>query len=291
MEIRRCKSGFVAVRVHYSDDPEAWTEERILKIRAALPGWRWQKEYEIDFNARGGQKVFDCFDPIVHVRPLDYDFSSYPRYKSIDHGRRNPTAVLWWLEDKKTKTLYFYREYYRPNATIAENARAILALEKEGPTRLSLIDPSTHRRLDNSVSTIADEYAQYGIKTVPADNNISSGIEQIYSALISSLARWSVENGTLHRYFEEHLIPGQRLALLAKERAVYFHPSMVNTVRELTEMSWDESACDDDPLSERFSSGDDHCIDCLRYALLRPRLRKKGLKAVNIKTHSIRGFR
>ncbi len=285
LEIRKCKSGFIAVRVHYSVDPQLWPAERIAAVRSAIPGWRWQKEYEIDFSARGGEKVYDCFDSIIHVSIPDIDIDALPRYKVIDHGRRNPTACLWWAEDRKAKIVFFYREYYKPDATIAEHCRNILALEKSNETRMTLIDPSTHKRLDTSATTIADEYARYGIRTVPADNNLSAGIEEVTAGLLATLARWSLENHTIHSYFEQRLFNKQRLFSIAQQRAIYFHPSMTNTIRELTQLSWDQSTDNDanKPLCERISNIDDHAADCVRYAMLRPRIRMRGVRAKNIK--------
>jgi hypothetical protein len=275
LETRKCKSGFLAVRAHYSIDPELWPAERIGSIRAAMPGWRWRKEYEIDFDARSGQKVYDNFDANVHVRNLQIDLNACPKYKVIDHGRRNPTVCLWWIEHRPSKTVYFYREYYRADATIADHCRTINQLEEPNETRFALIDPSTHRRLDNSYSTVADEYARHGVRTVPADNNLAAGIEAVTAGLIAALARWSIENNTPHPWFQERLVPQQRLYALAEDRALYFHPSMTHTIREIEQLSWLDSADHDNskPLCERIGTADDHCCDCLRYALLRPRVR------------------
>lgn len=279
LETRTCKSGFLAARLHYSVDPQSWPPQRLAAIRAAMPGWKWRKEYEIDFTARSGQKVYDCFDPTVHVRANVINPRKHVRYRVIDHGRRNPTACLWWAEDNATKTIYFYREYYRADATIAEHCRMIHHLSRRKETRLTLIDPSTHRRLDNSYSTIADEYARHGVRTVPADNNISAGIEVVTSALISALARHCIEHHTTHPHFEQRLIPKQRIATLAAQSAIYFHPSMTNTIREITQLSWLETAdhSDGKPLCEQIGPADDHCCDCLRYALLRQRLPRRRI--------------
>ncbi len=270
----------MAVRLHYSIDNELWPAERIASVKAAIPGWRWQKEYEIDFAARGGQKVYDCFDPLIHLQIPDFEITTCPRYKVIDHGRRNPTACLWWAYEKNSKTIFFYREYYRPNATISEHAQMINQLEEKNETRMTLIDPSTHKKLDTSNTSIADEYARYGIKTQPADNNLAAGIEQVTSAMISSLARWSIKNHTIHHYFEDRAIPKQRLFALAEQRAILFHPSMTNTIRELTQLSWDESADTNvgKPLCERIVNVDDHAADCVRYALLRSRIKRNNIR-------------
>jgi hypothetical protein len=273
LELKTCTSGFLAIRLHYSIDPELWPPSRIAAIRAAIPGWRWNKEYEIDFSARGGRKVYECFDPIIHTLAAPpFDLAECLCYKAIDHGRRNPTACLWFAEHKPSNTVYFYREYYRPDATIAEHCRSILALEKKHETRLALIDPSTHRRLDNAATTIADEYARHGLPCIPADNNLTAGIETVTSALVSSLARWSLAHNQPHIWFTQRSISNEALNDLADTQAVYFHPSLTNTLRELSQLSWDTTADDvsDKALCEQITQVDDHAADCVRYALRRP---------------------
>lgn len=273
LELKQNTSGFLAVRLHYSIDPDLWPPDRIAAIRAAIPGWRWNKEYEIDFSARSGRKVYDAFDPLVHILPTaPFDLSEALRYKAIDHGRRNPTACLWFAEHKPSNTVYFYREYYRPDATIAEHCRNILAKETPNETRFTLIDPSTHRRLDNANTTIADEYARHGLHTIPADNNLAAGIETVTAALVASLARWSFEHTQPHTWFKDRLFATDTLTDLAKTQAVYFHPSMTNTIRELTNLSWDSTADDapDKSLCEQITQVDDHAADAVRYALRRP---------------------
>jgi hypothetical protein len=281
LEIKQCHSGFLAVRLHYSIDPDLWPTSRIAAVRSAIPGWRWRKEYEIDFSARGGQKVYEAFDPLVHV-PISspIDLSECIHYRVIDHGRRNPTACLWFAEHKPSNTVFFYREYYRPNATITENCRNILAMDNTYKIRLTLIDPSTHRRLDNAATTIADEYARNGILTTPADNNLSAGIETVTSALIASLARHSLASHQPHDYFASHAIPSDQLTDLSHNTAVYFHPAMTNTIRELTQLSWLDSADDasEKSLCEQIADFDDHAADCVRYALRRPYISVSSLR-------------
>lgn len=281
LELKQNTSGFLAIRLHYSIDPELWPPDRLAAIRSAIPGWRWNKEYEIDFSARGGRKVYECFDPVVHALAAPpFDLAECLRYKAVDHGRRNPTACLWFAEHKPSNTVYFYREYYRPDATIAEHCRAILALEKKHETRLTLIDPSTHRRLDNAAATIADEYARHGLPSIPADNHLAAGIETVTSALVASLARWSLTHDQPHPWFDHRPLSSQALADLAATQAVYFHPSLTNTLRELSQLSWDSTADDDadKALCEQITQVDDHAADCVRYALRRPYVRIQSIR-------------
>jgi hypothetical protein len=281
LETQKNKSGFHAIRLHYSVDPNLWPIDRITAIKSAIPGWRWRKEYEIDFAARGGQKVYEAFDSVIHAPntpPIDLDECIH--YRVIDHGRRNPTACLWFAEHKQSNTVYFYREYYRPNATISENCRGILNLENRYKIRQTLIDPSTHRRLDNAATTIADEYARSGLHTTPADNNLAAGIETVTAALTATLARHSLKTQSPHDYFGTHAIPADHLTELAQQTAVYFHPSMINTLRELTQLSWLDTADDDanKPLCEQIADVDDHAADCVRYALRRHYARTNSIR-------------
>ncbi len=283
LQIRKCKSGFLAATLHYSADRRLWPPKRIAAAKAALSGWQWRKEYEIDFTARGGQKVFDCFDPAVHVTTQMPDPTECRCFRVIDHGRRNPSACLWWAEDNNSN-MYFYREYYRANATISEHCQMIRALNKEYITA-TLIDPSTHRRLDNSSATIADEYQRSGINTVPADNSMAAGIEAVTAALLAGLARWSIDKQNLHRHFENCGTDFNVAKQIAQNRAIYFHPSMTNTIRQMGQLAWDHRA-DDDPyrsLSEQIIDVDDHCTDCVRYAVMRIHSSVSGIRSSTLR--------
>lgn len=282
---RALRTGFTAVRLHYSADPARWTPSRIAAIRSAMPGWRWRKEYEIDFAARGGQKVYDMFDPHIHVRPAGDISTRRHCYRVIDHGRRNPTCCLWWAETPR-RDLCFYREFYRPDATIADNCRAILAAESNEAIRATLIDPSTSRRLDNANTTIADEYARHGLATIPADNAMLPGIEAVSACLISALARHSIMHSRAHDYFAVRDIDLDALKPIAERRALYLDPSMTNTIRELTELAWDaRTSTDSSNLAERPRDVDDHAADCVRYACMRysaTRRRIRSARAVHL---------
>jgi len=60
-------TGFVTVDLHYSADRVAFTPDVIEKHKLEMPGWRWRKEYELDFGAQAGVPVFDA-DAIAHQK-------------------------------------------------------------------------------------------------------------------------------------------------------------------------------------------------------------------------------
>jgi len=56
---RPTRTGFVSVDLGYNADPIAFTPDVIATEREGLPGWRWRKEYEREWDAQAGQPVFD----------------------------------------------------------------------------------------------------------------------------------------------------------------------------------------------------------------------------------------
>lgn len=76
MTVAPLNTGHVLLSVHYSADPEGWTEERIAEARRRLGGqnsWKCRKEMEMDPNAQSGESVFDRewldVQEQKHVRP------------------------------------------------------------------------------------------------------------------------------------------------------------------------------------------------------------------------------
>lgn len=59
LDVRKNKTGFVAVRLHYSADPEGWPPDAVEAKRNELPGWMFRKEFDIEFGAQSGQPVFE----------------------------------------------------------------------------------------------------------------------------------------------------------------------------------------------------------------------------------------
>ena len=58
MTARPTRAGYCAVWVGPGADPERFTPAVVAAERAAMPGWRWQKEYRGEFDAQTGQSVF-----------------------------------------------------------------------------------------------------------------------------------------------------------------------------------------------------------------------------------------
>lgn len=138
--------------------------------------------------------VFDEFDPSIHV-VKDFPIpEEWTKYRYIDHGRVEPTACIWVAVTPSGEKV-IYRDYYKRDRVVSENAIGIL--EASGNTRRRLDDivtlsgtsfsvfeevecgeryrwtkldsKSMSKKQDNSEFTIGDIYRQAGIRVFPAD--------------------------------------------------------------------------------------------------------------------------
>jgi hypothetical protein len=223
---------------------------------------RWRREYEIDYEAQSGSYVFDSFSRGRNTcKPFRVP-PSWHRWRTIDHGVRNPTCCLWIAVDPDGFA-WVYGEHYEAERTIDYHARKIheisarldahaldvtatelLEMEQlawEPPDRLvkaearlyrTIGDPSMANRTQKEAKTVIHRYADHGIYIVRA-NNTMAGLETLNSMF---------NQGTL-TIFEtcEHLI------------------------HEVEHLVWDENVDPSRNKKERPVARNDHAVDALRY--------------------------
>lgn len=111
MLLRETDDGRAVVRLHYTANPTL-TPEKIKEIRKGYTNEaRWRKEMEIEYDALEGMRVYQEFDPTIHV----IDHSAIPdrlcRFMAIDPHPRTPHAMLWVGVDRWSDW-YVYRELW-----------------------------------------------------------------------------------------------------------------------------------------------------------------------------------
>lgn len=112
--------------------------------------------------------VYDEFDASRHViAPIEIP-GSWERGFVLDHGFRNPTAVMWYAIDHDGN-IYIYDEHYQTEAPISVHATAI----KQRGLSAGLADPSIFSKTQSRAGTgeifsIADEYRDAGVHLSPA---------------------------------------------------------------------------------------------------------------------------
>ena len=185
------------------------------------------------WDAFEGQ-IYPDFEPSIHVKNHFTVAPEWRRFIGIDHGRTNPTAVLWGAVDQDD-VLYIYREHYEAGQDVDYHARAIQAHLNEGRYETYVIDPSTGAGKKDDPETIGNRYRQLKIPVINANNDVQGGIDKVTE------------------YF--------------KHNKIFIHKSCENLIRELINYQWEQPSASRIELNqpERPLKKDDHSCDALKY--------------------------
>jgi phage terminase large subunit len=203
-------------------------------------------------------RVYKSFSRVLHVvDPFDIP-EDWPRYRGVDFGWRNPTAIVWVAVSPDDQVVV-YRAHYQSNWTTDQHAARVIELEQcqscegtghfdenlleceacggsgEGETITgSWADPS---RPD----TIVDYRRRHGLRFRPAKRDFQKGIDTITERL-----RSKVENG------QPALVVFSSCEPVIHEFETYHHV--------------DEPRNSDG--RERPAKDTDHAMDALRYVVV-----------------------
>ena len=185
------------------------------------------------WDAFEGQ-IYPDFEPSIHVKHHFNVAPEWRRFIAIDHGRTNPTAILWGAVDQDD-TIWVYREHYEAGQDVEYHARAVQAYLNEGRYETYVIDPSTGAGKKDDPETIGNRYRQLKIPVVNAFNDVQGGIDKVT------------------QYF--------------KNNKIYIHKSCENLSRELVNYQWEQPSASRMELNqpEKPLKKDDHAVDSLRY--------------------------
>ena len=185
------------------------------------------------WDAFEGQ-IYPDYDEKVHVVPDMVPPHEWMRIISIDHGRTNPTAVLWGAMDNDD-VLWIYREHYEAGKDIDYHAKIIKAYQGEGSREAYIIDPSTGAGKLDDPETIGNRYRNMGIPVANGNNQVQGGIDKVTE------------------YF--------------KKNKIKICNSCINLKREVINYQWEQPSASRIDLNapEKPLKKDDHAMDSLRY--------------------------
>lgn len=221
--------------------------------RMALMPKIWQKRMIYGSCDTATGQIWDEWRSEIHAYDpfeLPYDWR---RIVSLDHGRRNPTCVLWARVDRDGN-VWVEDEYYEPGLV---EAHATAMFAKQPATRGLVIkaDPSVFAKGHDDVS-IADVYAKHGVKLRRAVNDVGAGLDRVSEYLKPDL---KIE------YPHEHPKRGQ-----APSPRVFVSRRCANLISEIPDYRWKDLS----PSAERNADEpevprkkDDHACDAFRYLL------------------------
>lgn len=239
------------VHAKTSDNPNL-PKDYIESLKRMPKPW-YERFFEGSFDVFSGQ-IYPEFDPDVHTiapftLPLNWDM-----LEGIDHGRRNPTAVLWAAMDE-LGNIFIADEHYEAGQLVRYHAQKILEMRVQYKTPMyTVIDASAAQKDPNTGRSVVDEYWDHGIPTIPSDRHVPARINRI--------AEWLMLDPN-----HPHPITGE----LRDEGwpRLYIFKNCVNLIEHLQQYQWKKKPpTADEDAKERPREKDDHDVDALGYILM-----------------------
>lgn len=151
----------------------------IESARASLPEDTFAEQFGGEFTSAAGS-VYREFRQARHVANLAAPAGA-TIYKAIDFGYTSPFACLWAALDHDDRLLVL-REHYAAGLSIPEHAAAIHAIDADFTAAGCEIGPAWG---DTAAAGERRMLADLGIRTQPADKQVSGGIEAVRARLLT----------------------------------------------------------------------------------------------------------
>lgn len=184
-----------------------------------------------------GQFFPEWREDVHTVAPFEIP-SSWRKFRTIDHGRTNPTAGLWGAVDQDG-CIWWYREHYKAGQDADINAQQIAAASEGEDYAFTLLDSACFSKTGTG-ETIAEIYERNGVTCIPWPKDRKAG----WALFHEYLRRANPETGEQHP-------PKMR-----------FFSTLKNAIRTIPGLVHD----DHDP-EDLDTSGEDHAADAVRGAL------------------------
>lgn len=177
--VRNEVNRFIVATLHYTADPVKRTPDWIAEAKAGMRPAQWAKEYEIDYVALYGQRVFpeitSARDKIVIPEPYKEYGPLQPFWGGFDFGQRNPSAFYVFTIDDGV--LVAVAEIYEPCKSIEDLAGKIVTLPYFQQIKYIASDPTIVNQKSRTNKfgqfvPLAELFAEHGIrKLVPGNTD------------------------------------------------------------------------------------------------------------------------
>lgn len=170
---RNEKNKFVVARLHYTSDPDKRSEQWLAEAKAGVPESKFRKEYEIEWDALDGQKVFPEILTYRHKIVIPdgvVEFDEHQQYwAGYDHGVRNPSAFIVFTKDKEG-TIYAVWEMIEPCANLVDYVAKLKRCPYWNRIKYIAADPSFKQKrgydLDGVPVSPYEMFCAQGVKNI-----------------------------------------------------------------------------------------------------------------------------
>jgi hypothetical protein len=258
-------SGFHCIRCHYSADPSkdpdteagrAWMENELKGIPGGIGSHQWRVEYEIDWDAAGGELVFPYFEAFRSriVRPPFKIPETWNLYASFDYGHRNPSSFHVYALDHDNN-IWVIWEYYSSGKGFRQIARSIRSCEYFGKLcYLPIADPSIWAKTQQTESgSEMKSIAQLFYELPPEEQIVFSPGKKGGDITVAEKINGDVWN-------EEKLKEGKQPGLFILATC----PFMIWELGKLRYKDWSGSMQEQRNLQESIVDKDNHAWDDLK---------------------------
>lgn len=258
------------VHAKTSDNPTL-PEDYVEQFDGYPEAWR-KRFFDGSFDVFTDQ-IWPEYDADVHEIPPQPIEPWWEIIECIDHGRRNPTAILWlaFFEAYGVDYCFAVDEHYQAGKLVGFHAQKLLdnrAMLGVFPN-YTVIDASAANQDPNTGRSVMDEYADYGITTIPSDRHVVARVNRV--------AEWLRLDPEV-----PHPLTGE----LREEGypRLYIYRNCVNLKEHVPQYKWKPQPANQlTSAPEKPLEKDDHDVDALGYGLMtRPPVGKR-------KTHHTSG--
>jgi len=210
---------------------------------------------------------------VIHVKELEVQ-KDFTKFISLDYGYANPSSVGWWFVDFDGN-LHRYREFYGEGLTYSQLAERVLALTPpEEKIDYCVADPAIWG--DRAHHTAPKDGSIKGESGAETLSKIWETFTPVIKADNSRITGW----GRMREMIKPRMGPHNVLTA-----ALTVSPSCKDFIRTVPVLIHDEKKVEDCD-----TTGEDHCADEARYAVMSRPERPLSFVKVTFEEHQEASF-
>lgn len=248
---RNEKSGFVVIRLHYTADPDKRSDVWLREAKAGITDARFRQEYEIEWDAMDGAKVFpEIFTNRKYIvePPINWP-DDQVFWAGYDHGIRNPSAFIVFTKDKEG-TIHAVWEMVKPCANLIDYVHSMRQCPYWKRIKYIAADPSFKQQ--RGFNSGGDPVSPYELFVEHGVRNIIWGSRDETAWLLLMRTYWGNPNDIQFKISESC-------------------PQLIAEFEGAKYPNMNESTLMNSNFKENMVDKNNHCMDAVKYYMLTQR--------------------